>query len=594
MHIKQNKFGSGPFDKKPRSISVLAFLESSKRLTGDELQSLLEDVDLMREAFRLIVQETALKREEQRGEEGVGLNIDRVSEFIRAVAKDRSLRQRLQRDIPYDPDLHDNFDKLLALVPKPLYKQVFSFLYESKALVSALIIYAVVLHLPIPKEVLTENAKAGLAVFLAGIILWVTEALPIAVTALLICVLLYFSGAVEKAQAFIGYSADTMFFLIGAFSLGRIIVKSNLHKRIALFLISKFGKSPFSMFVTSIFTSGTLSMIMPEHAVGAMLFPIVITILVSANLVPLKSNFARAMILSISYGAAIGSSGSLLGGGRNPLALGILKNFTHGEQTITFFSWIYYAFPIVFFAIMAAVFLIPFVFKFEKVDLHETKIYLQNEIRKLGGIGFSERRAAFLFILAFGLWTTIGERIGLGFIAIAIVALAVALRALSWKDIEKGIPWSVVILYGGAVTLSQALTTSGAAEFIGRHAVTLIGERPIICLAGAFIFSQWLTELMSDSAAVGVVLPVLMPIGQAIGVPPITMALAVAMGAGQSYMLPISTPNAAVAYSTGYLTGRDMIKNGVFQNIWGGVVFVTIGLLWWHVTHFFPLQGILK
>jgi len=221
-----------------RHPAALSLLQQPARLTAEQVHLLLNDTNLLRDAFKLIIAHAAQKEIAFQV-----LDQDRVDQVVVAVSKDTSLKHRLKNEIAYDPHIHDNFSKILALVPAPLYKQVLGFLNRSKVLLFSFLVYAIVINLPVSSQTLTANGQAALAVFSMAIILWVSEALPLAITALFVCVMLFFSGAVEKPEAFIGYSANTLFFLLGAFTLGRVIIKSNLHKRISLFLISRFGKN---------------------------------------------------------------------------------------------------------------------------------------------------------------------------------------------------------------------------------------------------------------------------------------------------------------------------------------------------------------
>jgi len=211
---------------------------------------------------------------------------------------------------------------------------------------AAFLVIVVFYFLPTP-DGLTPNGKMMIGVLIMGGILWITEPIPLAVTGLLIMIIQPILGLMPAGEVFSSFGNQAVFFLIGAFILAGALEKHGLHKRIALKFLGYFEKKP-KMFTFGIMIScAFLSFIMPEHGVAAMFLPIVVSILIAMRITPRESNFGKISMLSIAYGCSIGSLGTLIGGARNPLTIGMLADL---EQPIivSFFDWMMYSMPVVF------------------------------------------------------------------------------------------------------------------------------------------------------------------------------------------------------------------------------------------------------
>jgi sodium-dependent dicarboxylate transporter 2/3/5 len=210
----------------------------------------------------------------------------------------------------------------------------------------AFLMIIIVYFLPTP-DGLSNNGKIMIGILLMGGILWVTEPIPLAVTGLLIMIIQPILGIIPARDVFSSFGNQAVFFLIGAFILAGAVEKHGLHRRIALRLLSYFEKNP-KTFTFGIMTScAFLSFIMPAHGVAALFLPIVASILIAMKITPRKSNFGKISMLSIAYGCSIGSLGTLVGGARNPLAVGLLSDLDP-PIILSFFDWMKYSMPIVF------------------------------------------------------------------------------------------------------------------------------------------------------------------------------------------------------------------------------------------------------
>jgi sodium-dependent dicarboxylate transporter 2/3/5 len=238
-------------------------------------------------------------------------------------------------------------------------------------IVAAFLIILIFYFLPTPVG-LSFNGKMMISILLMGAILWIVEPIPLAVTGLLIIVIQPILGILPAGEVFSSFGNQAVFFLIGAFIIAGSLEKHGLHKRIALKFLSFFEKNP-KMFTFGIMLScALLSFIMPEHGVAAMFLPIVTSILIIMKITPRKSNFGIVSMLSIAYGCSIGSLGTLIGGARNPLTIGMLADL---EQPIvvTFFDWMTYSMPIVFISLPIVWFILQISFPIEVKSIEAAK-----------------------------------------------------------------------------------------------------------------------------------------------------------------------------------------------------------------------------
>ncbi|KXA92393.1 hypothetical protein AKJ64_03265 [candidate division MSBL1 archaeon SCGC-AAA259E17] len=185
----------------------------------------------------------------------------------------------------------------------------------------------------------------------------------------------------------------------------------------------------------------------------------------------------------------------------------------------------------------------------------------------------------------FLLWVSIGQDIGLSIVAIGGFFALVVSRTISWRDIKQNMAWGLIFLYGGALTLSHALTETDAVTFISEGLVGFVGQNPLVVMITFLILVIVISNLMSNAAAVAVVLPIaiitITGLGTAEHYPGELVAYLIAMGSAMVFMLPVGTPSAAIVYSSGYVEVKDLVKAGSVLTVLSILVFLTIGLGWW-------------
>ena len=447
---------------------------------------------------------------------------------------------------------------------------------------SLVAIFSITAYYEVIPSGLTPAGQIMIGILLMAAVLWITEAIPLPVTGLLIMIMQPLLRVMSAGKVFSSFGNEAVFFLIGAFILASAIEKHGLHRRIALKFLSYFENNP-RFFTLGIMSScAFLSFVMPEHGVAALFLPIITSILIAMKIVPKQSNFGKVSMLCVAYGCSIGSLGTLIGGARNPLTIGFLSNI---GITVTFFDWMLYAMPVVFIALPLVWLVIQFSFPIEINDITLAKKEISNQVAKEGKIGKTEIMVLGIFLITLFLWIFFSQYTYFGLAGIALLGgiLLFITGCLDWKDVEQRVPWGIILLYGGAITLGIGILETGAARWIANALFNVIGENPYLIILGLIVITIFLTEMMSNTGAVAMLLPVGFAIatGGISGVSPLLASMIIALSGGLAFMLVIATPGNAITYSSGYFSTRDLFKSGIIANILCIIVVFTVAIVYW-------------
>jgi solute carrier family 13 (sodium-dependent dicarboxylate transporter), member 2/3/5 len=353
---------------------------------------------------------------------------------------------------------------------------------------------------------------------------------------------------------------------------------TGISARLARAMLARFGKTPASLAVTVFLLSAFLSFIMSEHAVAAMLFPVVAEIATALRLEKGKSSFGRLLFMALAWGCIIGGIATFLGGARAPLAASLLKEST--GLHFSFLEWTTAACMIVIPLLVIAFLLL---IKFFPPDLHDIEVgrkFLNLKRMEMGKMGYDEMLTALVMVTTVACWIIFGEKTGLAAIAILGAAALFTFKVVSWQKIEEYVNWGIILMYGGTIALASALEKTGAAVWIVKKGMGSLYHSPLAVIAVISLVAIVLTECISHAAVVAILMPVGMGLCKTTGMDPKVMTLAIALPAGLAYCLPMGTPATAIAYASGYLKSRDIIVSGlvVMTISWllfmGSVVFV--------------------
>ena len=427
---------------------------------------------------------------------------------------------------------------------------------------------------------------------------WATEAVPIAITALLPLVCFPLFGVANIQDTAAPYSNKVIYLFLGGFIVAFAMQRWNLHRRIALGVLQHVGGNGRSLVAGFMLASAVISMWVMNTSTTMMLLPVAVSIItvIHKSVAGLdekaKADFQYALLLGVAYGATIGGMATLVGTAPNAmLAAFMLENY--GTE-IDFASWMLVGLPLSAAMLpLAWLALTRIVFKVDFKTCGEGRAALQRMHDDLGRISVPEIRVAIVFTVMALAWVgrpLLTQLPGLSALDDSGIAMAGAVALflipsgdkrdpllLRWKYAER-LPWSVLILFGGGLTLAGAVSRTGLAEWLGGN-LQAIGMLPLallVIIAAAMIV--FVTELTSNIATTATFLPVVGAIAIETGVDPIVLTVPVTLAASCAFMLPVATPPNAIVFGSGLLTIPKMVRAGIALNIIGVVLVSLVAL----------------
>jgi len=450
-------------------------------------------------------------------------------------------------------------------------------------LLFALFVLLMFLVLPSPANLSTSGWRS-LGIFALALILWVTNALPLSVTGVLVIALIPLLRVMKADQAYSFFGSSAVFFILGAFIMAAAMIKSGLSKRMALVILGHFSESPRVLILGILVTCSVLALIMPEHAVAALMFPVVGTIALSLDLEPFEGQYGAGLFLAMSWGAVIGGVGTLLGGARAPLAIGLLKE-SFG-YSISFWGWSRVALPLAGLMIVVAYMVLVFGFELDGVDVRPARKRLAEELQEIGPMTLAEKKVIFILVITIATWVFLNQWFELAMVSLLSAVALFIVGAITWDDVNNYVNWGVILMYGGAIVMARAVDQAGAAQWIAHTLLSKGQFSPFWTIAIFALFSFLLTEGISNVACVAIILPIGFSLVRAGAINPLAMVFGVAIPAGFPFILPMGSPANAIAYSSGYYEIREILKPGIILHICGWIIFLILVKLYW------PLIGI--
>tara|TARA_B110000196_G_scaffold265052_1_gene237861 strand:- start:1541 stop:3007 length:1467 start_codon:yes stop_codon:yes gene_type:complete len=442
-------------------------------------------------------------------------------------------------------------------------------------------------------EGLSKEANAILASTLWVAVWWITEAVPIAITSLLPVVLFPLTGGLELAETTASFGHRYIFLYIGGFILAIAIQRWNLHKRIALNIIQIIGTNVKSIILGFMIATAFLSMWISNTATSVMMLPIGMAIISQLRDNPdtienENQTFGKALMLAIAYSASIGGMATLIGTPPNLILAGIVQE-TYGIE-ITFLKWFMFGLPVS--LILLAIcwkYLTEFAFSFKQKAFPGGKSEINKQLKSLGKISYEEKMVLLIFIGTAFAWITrsfllqkfipnIDDTIIAVIAGIILFVLPASKeksrKLINWEEAVK-LPWGILLLFGGGLALAQGFKTSGLAEWIGGQMTLLEGASLFFLLLFLITLVNFLTEITSNLATTAMILPILAPLSLVIDVHPFMLMVGATVAASCAFMLPVATPPNAVVFGSGYLRIPDMVKSGIWMNLFS-IFFLTL------------------
>ncbi len=438
-------------------------------------------------------------------------------------------------------------------------------------LISSLL--ALVIYI-IPLSGIGASAHAALSLLVYAVVMWATEPVPLAVTSLIILFIQPIIGVESFEKAVVGFANPILFLMIGGFIMAEAIRKSGLAQRLTYILLSKFGTYPDRALFVSVFSTGLLSAWIENVVAFAMLIPIIkeITDLMGCKDAKNgKSNFAKAMILGASFGSLAGGFGTEIGTAPNLMAAAYTQ--------LPFLNWMIFGFPLSILLMITIWKLLVWIFPPEVKNIKGEENILDAKISKLGLIKREEKLSLIILFFAIFLWITAGWT-GINSCSVALIAavLFIITGVIEWRDAKKNIDWGLVIFFGGALSLGSALLDTGAAKWLIKDILVLMGPNPptALIVIVLMIMAVILTQVMSNIALAAVLVPLSVTLANAQHIPIGSYAVPVAIACSLSYALPTADPTVAMAYGTGFVKLRDIPRAGIPIMIIGMILTIAV------------------
>ena len=426
---------------------------------------------------------------------------------------------------------------------------------------------------------LSEHGWRAIIVFALCLVLWISQLLPLAVTAILGLALLPLLGVLPATETFALFGNPAVFFILGAFMLAAGIMKSGLSEQLALSLLERVGSSPRRLLLAMLLLPELMAFFMPEHAVAAVFLPLAWEIVRGLGLKP-GDRYAQSVFLAMAWGAVIGGVATLLGGARGPLAMALVQELT--GKSFSFLDWSIAAAPLVVGMLVVGAAWLLFITPVDGLHVESVRKNIEQKRLELGLLNWQGRIMALLMIVTIIAWLSAGHVAGLASIALISVVCMFALRLVSWKEIQTHVNWDVILLYGGAIAIGKAIAVTGAGAWLAAWLLP-VGTTGLGLLLLLALTTLLLTEGVSNSAAVAIMMPVAIPAGIAAGMDTAMVSLAVGIVAGFAFMLPMGTPPNAMIFATGYVKATSMLRYGVMMSIAAFTLFMLTIWLWWPV-----------
>ena len=456
----------------------------------------------------------------------------------------------------------------------------------------------ILIMLPPPEAMPLSAWRTAIAAILMAI-WWCTEAVHVSVTAMVPLAIFPLLGIGDIKTVAAPYANPIIYLFMGGFVIALAVEKWNLHKRMALTILTSVGKSGPAIVGGFMLASAMISMWVMNTSTTLMLLPIGVSVvkIVSESADELndtqKRNFQLALLLGIAYSATIGGMATIVGTAPNALLVGFMKE--NGFAEIGFGQFMLVGFPLTLVMLPLAWFAIThIVFPIRFATSDATRNHLYKLRADLGPMSAAEKRVAIVFASAALLWmtrpllNTLSIFAGLSDAGIAIIAATTFFLIpsankndpylMKWKTMSK-LPWGLLILFGGGLSLASSVTRTGLADWIGKSLVVLGDAGTIVLVIVITTLIAFLTELTSNTATTSTFLPVVAALAIGINVDPLIFALPATLAASCAFMLPVATPPNAIVYGSGYIRIPEMVKAGFVLNIIGIVILSILALI---------------
>ena len=466
------------------------------------------------------------------------------------------------------------------------------FVWEKKWFFIAMVVGIILLSLPTPNG-LSREAMIVLSMSIVATILFITEPIPLPAVALLIIlgqVFLLGSSSSDVAKTLWN---DSVLFILGSLMLAVGVVKQKLDKRIAWVIVRITGTKTSNICFGISVVSGLLASFIGEHTVAAMMLPVGITLVTLTSDDPKKvRNLAAVLLFSIAYGCSVAGIGTPSGGARNAIMIGYWREFFFDPSNpetqkflIDYVRWMVFAYPMFLIQLPFVTLVLFLTFKPEYRDLSRAVVKLRAQVESEGPMKAADWISIILFLLVLMGWVFMSDSVGMGTIAILGATAFLISGLVRWEDINSGVNWGVVLLYGAAISLGIEMKETGAAIWVATNFLNLLepfGASDGFGLwAAVSVLTTAVTNMMSNGAAVAVLGPVVLKMAVVAQENPIIIGFITAISSAFAYLTVVGTPACTIVYASGYLKTTDFLVVGWKMALISIVIMLAAAFLYW-------------
>ena len=446
-------------------------------------------------------------------------------------------------------------------------------------------VFAILLGLEGPSDLSAEAYKV-LCLFLLCVCLWSTNLIPLSITSLLAIAAVPLLEIMEASQAYSYFGNKAVFFILGVFILSAAMIACGLSTRISVWIMEHWSGTPGQLVTSTYCFAAVSSCFMSEHAVAVILFPVIHEIAQSLNLKRDNSVFGKSMYFAMAWGCIIGGAMTVLGGGRVLLGVEMLEKATAGQQTLGILEYTRLSFPMVLLLFAGGWVALKVLFPSDIQNIDRARKALKQKAVVMGKLTFQEKGIALIMGATLFCWFGYGDQLGIANIAIISIVLLFVLNLITWKMVEAHINWAIVLMYGGAICLGEVMSESGAALWLAQQLFSGLIESSVVFLLVIAVLSTLFTTFMSNSAVIAILLPTAISMSPEYGINPALATMTVILPSNFAFILPIATPASALAYSSRFLTLKEMIWSGTILSLMGLAFYLFLLLFYWPLIGF--------
>ncbi len=414
---------------------------------------------------------------------------------------------------------------------------------------------------------------------------WLGESIPIYATALLPLAVLPLAGARTMKEAALGYAHPLIFLFVGGFMLALALERWNLHKRFALTVLRTIGTSPQKIVGGFMFVCAVMSMWITNTATTLVMLPIALSVLaIYENQFPDKPNLSLCLLLGIAYASSIGGTGTIVGTVPNIFTASFLESEL--DIKISFIQWMTFGVPFVaLFVPLAWLLLTRFIYPVDNESIPEDVLDTKPEPWNMGA-----RLTLCVFLFTAFCWMfrpLLIKLPALQYLSDSGIAIIAALLLfvipsdidkkeflIDWETAVK-IPWGIIILLGGGISLATAISSNGVSELLASYLSGLGTVHPLIMSLAVVSFIIFLTELTSNTATTTALVPMFAAMAVGLDIAPVSIILPATIAASCAFMLPVATPPNAIVFGSGKLRIPQMARAGIWLNL-SGIIVITV------------------